>query len=368
MTKALTLRALNRATLARQLLLAREGLAPLAAVERLFALQAQWPKPPFVALWSRLDGFRREELVSLLEGRKLVRTTLLRGTIHLVTAKDYLRVRPSLQPMLSKAVTTVLKERAKGLDLPGLVKDARAAFTERPRTFTELRDALSAARPDADERAMGLAVRMELPLVQVPDGSRWAFPADASFAVAEEWLGKPLSKEGLDKAGLVLRHLSILGPASIAELQAWLGLQGLREVVEGLRPNLIELEDHRGRELFDLPKAPRPDGDTPAPLRFLPEFDNCIVCRADERFVAAAHREAVYLSGLRVLGTVLVDGFAAAVWHVRRKKKDVATLEIAPFAAPDKKLKALYAEEGEPLLRFLEPDAKTFELTFDKRK
>jgi hypothetical protein len=365
MTPTLTLRDLNRAILARQMLLAREKIAPLAAVERLFAIQAQWPKPPFIALWSRLQGFSREPLLELLRSRKLVRGTLMRATIHLVTATDYLRVRPALQPSFTRFMGTILKGGLERLDLARVLSTGRKTFAERPRTFGELREAVAARHPGLDPRAIGFSVRMQLPLVQVPDASDWGFPGDANFALAERWIGKRVPGKRASLADLVLRHLSILGPASVAEMQAWLGLQGLREVVESLRPRLLELRDSRGRELFDLPKAPRPPGDTPAPVRFLPEFDNPIVCRADERFVAAAHRARIYLSGLRVLGTVLVDGFAAAIWQVRRKKS-AATVVVEAFAPLSRRQKDAIAEEGEPLLRFLEPGATALEVKFGK--
>ncbi len=365
-TTKLTSRALNRATLARQMLLAREKSSVIAAVERLMGLQSQWPRPPFVGLWSRLEGFQREDLATALQRRELVRASMMRGTLHVVSARDFQRLRPAIQPVLTRGMKSILRDRATALDVPALVAAARAFFEAEPRTFTELRDHLMTLHPTGDERAMGFAVRTHLPLVQVPTAATWAFPADADFAVAETFLGAPLGNDASPGA-LVLRYLAAFGPATVADAQAWSGLQGLREVMEALRPGLVALRDERGRELFDLPDAPRPDEDTAAPTRFLPEFDNLIVSRADARFVAEEHRSSIFLSALRVLPTMLVDGCAAATWKTERKKA-VAKLVISPFAALPKKTRAAVEEEASALLRFLESDARTFEIEIEIEK
>ena len=363
-TTSLTLRALNRATLARQMLLAREKTTALVAVERLMGLQAQWPRPPFVGLWSRIEAFQSEDLAAALQRRELCRATMMRGTLHVVSARDFLSLRPAIQPVLTRGMKAILRDRAAALDVPALVSAARVFFEEKPRTFTELRDHLMTLHPTGDERAMGFAVRTHLPLIQVPTAATWAFPADSDFAVAESFLGAPLG-EGASPEALILRYLASFGPATVADVQAWSGLQGLREVMETLRLRLLALRDERGRELFDLPDAPRPDEETAAPIRFLPEFDNLIVSRADARFVAEEHRSSIFLSALRVLPTILVDGFAAATWKVARKKT-VATLSIAPFTALPKKVRGAVEEEGSELARFLESDARTFEVNVAK--
>ena len=356
----LTLRALNRRTLARQMLLAREQTTALLAVERLMGLQAQWPRPPFVGLWSRIEAFQREDLAAALQRRELCRATMMRGTLHVVSARDFLHLRPAIQPVLTRGMKSILRDRATALDVPALVRAARAFFEEEPRTFTELRDHLMTLHPAGDERAMGFAVRTHLPLVQVPTAATWSFPADSDFAVAETYLCAPLG-EGASPEALILRYLAAFGPATVADVQAWSGLQGLREAMETLRPKLCALRDERGRELFDLPDAPCPDEDTAAPVRFLPELDNLIVSRADARFVAEEHRSSIFLSALRVLPTILIDGFAAATWKTERKKT-VATLTITPFAALPKPTREAVEAEATALLRFLESDARTFEI------
>ncbi|GHG91866.1 winged helix DNA-binding domain-containing protein [Comamonas sp. JC664] len=358
----LTRRALNRATLARQMLLAREQVPVLAAVERLLALQAQQARPPFVGLWSRVAGFERAALNALLQRREVVRATLMRGTLHLSSAKDYLHLRSTFSPMLEASVASVLRERAKGLDIPPLVQEGRAFFEEAPRTFEALRDHLVARHPRTDERAMGFAVRMFLPLIQVPTETEWGYPGTTDFAVAESWLGAPLNAEA-DLPTLVQRYLAAFGPASVGDAQTWSGLKGLKPTFEALRPSLRTFRDENGRELFDLPTAPRPDEDTPAPARFLPDFDSLVLGHDDRaRWVDEVYRPKLVTKNLRVPATFLVDGFIAGTWSVERKRAG-ATLVAEPFVPLKKKKdREALVKEAEALLRFVEPDARTFEV------
>ncbi|WP_164016663.1 winged helix DNA-binding domain-containing protein [Pyxidicoccus trucidator] len=359
----LTTRELNRATLARQLLLEREKLPLLRAVERLVALQAQQAKPPFVGLWSRVEGFRREDLTRLLQRREVVRATLMRGTLHLATAKDYVALRSAFSSMLEASAHAILRERAEGLDLEPLLVTAREYLEEEPRTFEEVRDHLMERNPKADERAMGFLVRMYLPLVQVPTDEEWGFPPATDFALAESWLGEPLdTAPRLDT--LVLRYLAAFGPATASDAQTWTGLKGLKDVLVSLKPKLRTFRDEKGRELFDLPKAPRPPGDMPAPMRFLPEFDSLVLGHDDRaRLVADAHRSKLITKNLRIPATFLVDGFVTGTWKVERKKA-TATLVAEPFETLTKKTRDALAGEGEALLRFVEPDARAFEVRF----
>jgi hypothetical protein len=369
-SSTLTLRGLNRATLARQALLAREKSAA-RVIERVMGLQAQWPKPPFLGLWSRVAHFERDDLLSLVRSKKVVRATMMRGTLHFVGAKDYLALRPAIQPVLTKGMRSVLRDRIADLDLDGLVGEARAFFLAQPRTFGELRDHLMKLHPKGDERAMGFVARMSLPLVQVPTGpgeDAWGYPADSAFAHAEAWLGAASSgtiepSDAPDE--LVLRYLAAFGPATVGDAQAWSGLQGLAAVFERLRPKLTRFLDERKREQFDLPAAPRPSEDTPAPVRLLPEFDNLIVSRADARFVPLAHRKKVFLSALRVRATFLVDGFAAGTWGIA-KKAGTATVTLEPFAVLPQKAIAELEKEAEALTKFVEPEAKKVEVKIAK--
>jgi hypothetical protein len=358
--RPLTRRALNRATLARQMLLRRDPVKPAAAVERLAGLQAQAPRPPFVGLWTRLEGLRREDLVRAIERQQLVRGTMMRGTLHLVTRKDYVRFRRTLQPMLTAGLRSILRGRINELDVAGAVSEARSWFDAAPRTFDALRGHLEARFPGADVRALAYAVRMELPLLQVPaPGEPWAYAARADFTVAESWLGTALSGQDASPA-LMLRYLEAFGPATVADAQTWCGLAGLGAVFDRLRPRLSVFRDERGRELFDLPSAPRPDADHDAPVRFLPEWENLLLSHADRsRVIADAQRPAIATANLRLPGTFLVDGFVAGLW-VATRKKTAATIELRPVGPLNRAARTALEAEGEQLLRFIEPDASTF--------
>jgi len=360
-TEVLTAKALNRATLARQMLLAREKTTALRAVERLVGMQAQLARPPYIGLWSRVQGFRAEDLTRLAHARKVVRATLMRATLHQVSTKDYLALRPLLQPMLSAGMQSVLRDRTAGLELEPVVAAARACLVERPRTFDEVRAVLREAWPKADERALGYAVRTHLPLVQVPADTRWGWPGAAAFAVAESWIGTRLGPGG-DARALVLRYLAAFGPAGPRDAETWSGLVKLRETFEALRPKLRVFHDERGRELFDLPKAPRPPAAKPAPIRFLPDYDNLLLSHADRtRVIPAVHRPKLATANLRVMATFLVDGFVAGTWRIERARS-AAALVVEPFEALSRSARAELAEEGGALLRFAEADARTFEV------
>jgi hypothetical protein len=365
MQELLTRKQLNRALLARQMLLTKEKASPLRVIERLVGLQAQQARPPFTGLWSRIAEFEREQLLRQLHGRKIVRATSMRGTLHLMSAGDYMALRQSLQPMLSLGMRSILRDRASNLDIESLVAEARRFFEERPRTFTELRAALVKAFPQADERAMGYAVRTHLPLVVVPDDTEWGFRADPSFAVAESWLGEPLASDERPDA-LVLRYLAAFGPAAASDVQAWSGLTGLQRVLDALRPTLRVFRDERKRELFDLPKAPRPPEEIPAPVRFVPDFDNLILAHADRaRIIADEHRPRVVTRNLLVLPTFLVDGFVAGTWKTALVKK-VATLTVSPFASLSAATKSQVIEEGEKLVRFIARGANQYAVCIEK--
>jgi hypothetical protein len=358
MPPVLSRRRLNRATLARQLLLAREDLTVTATVGRLAGLQAQEPKPPFGGLWSRVAGFRREDLVRALHARDVVRATLMRGTLHLVTADDYVAWREPAQEVLAQGLR-VLGARADGIDVVALLATARELLADGPLTFGQLRPLLQAAYPEIDERALGFAVRMHLPLVMVPTEHRWGFPSVAQFTPAEGWLGR--SPDGGGAAAMVLRYLAAFGPASVADAQTWSGLPGLAGAMERL--DLERFTDERGRTLYDLPDAPRPEEDTPAPVRFLPEFDNLLLAHDDRtRVIADEHRGAVATKNLRIRATFTWDGFVAGTWRVERKR-GAATLELAPFQPLPAGASDALAAEGQDLVRFLEDDAATYDVT-----
>jgi hypothetical protein len=369
----LSRRALNRAMLARQMLLRREAIKPVAAIERLLALQAQLARPPFIALWSRLADFRRQDLIAAIDKRVLVRATMMRATIHLLTRHDFIAFRPVIQPVLTLAHQAILKDRAKGIEIEKLLAAARAFFDENACTLDELRKHLvSGPFSKLDERAMGYIVKMQLPLVQLPEaGAMWAYPAAANFAVAESWLDEPLTlasdkETAPSPQAFALRYFAAFGPASVQDFQSWAGFKTMRAVIEELRPKLQTFRDQGGRELFDLPKAPRPSGDEEAPVRFLPEFDNVILGYADrDRIIDAAHKPALLTKNLLVPATFLVDGFIAGRWTLDTKK-GIARLGLKPFGALTKAARTALSEEGEQLLRFVEPDAKSHVVDIEK--
>jgi hypothetical protein len=352
------LRAQNRATLARQLLLTRAKLAPVAAIEQLAGLQAQVARPPFVGLWTRLARFRRGDLADLLHAKQVVRAPMiLRGTVHVVSAADFLAWRPVMQPMLSAAYAALLKERGAGIDFAKLAAFAR---TKLPATFEELRPLLAKKFPKHDERALGYAVRSYLPLVQVPTADRWAFPGNAAFAAADTWLGRDVGADATPHA-LIRRYLAAFGPATPRDAQTWSGLRDLKPVFEAMRGELVTFKDGK-RELFDLPAAPRPPADTPAPVRFLPDFDNLVLGHDDRsRIIADEHRAKLTTKNLQVKATFLVDGFVAGTWTIERTKAR-AQLILAPFGKLAKSVRAALDEEGDALLRFVEDDATSFEI------
>jgi hypothetical protein len=333
------------------------------AVERLAGMQAQEPRHPYVGLWTRVEGFEREQLHDALQAREVVRATLMRATLHLLSARDYASFRAALEPALAGAMRG-LGKRGEGLDLEALLPVAHAALEDRPRGFKELRALLSEAFPDVNERALGYATRLRLPLVMVPTDDRWGFPSVSDFALADDWLGRLSAVDDDDAAAeaLALRYLAAFGPATAADMQTWSGLKGMKPVLEGLRGELAVFEDEGGRELFDLPDAPRPDGDAPAPVRFLPDFDNLVLSHADRtRIMADEHRGAVVTKNLRVRATFLVDGFVTGTWKVERKGRS-ATLLIEPFRKLTKRARDDLTAEADALLRFVEPDAERYEV------
>ncbi|MER5302548.1 winged helix DNA-binding domain-containing protein [Streptomyces lasiicapitis] len=346
-------RALNRATLARQLLLERADIPALDAVTHLGGLQAQEPQEPFVGLWSRLRGFDAPVLSDLLTGRRVVRTHLMRRTVHLVTAEDALAWRARHDAMLRQRVLGVYRGDLAGIDLDELAAAGREVLADgEPRTMTELARALAERWPGREPRALGeMLIGALIPVVQMPPRGLWRTKGGARYATLSSWLGReadPASPDGSDDPvgqALVRRYLAAYGPATSADLRAWCGLAGLPTAVAALRGELVSFRDENGRELLDLPGAPRPDPDTPAPVRFLPAFDNAILgYQYRARIIDDAHR------GLSVAGerVVLVDGRVAATWRV-----DADTVTVTPLHRFSRADRTAVAEEGREVAWFL---------------
>jgi hypothetical protein len=347
-------RALNRALLERQMLLRRRRVAVPDAVERLVGLQAQVPRDPYVALWSRLDRFRPEALANPLAERRAVRMGLLRATLHLVTDRDALALRPILEPVMRRTLynQSPFGRALDGLDVDELTAFATRLLVEQPRTRAELIPFLAERWPDHDAAQLSYAAMYLLPLVQVTPRGIWGRTGRSAFTTVEHWLGRSFDAEATPDE-MILRYLSAFGPATPADARSWSGLAGMREVLERLRPRLRTFRDERGRELFDVPGAPLPDPETPAPVRFLPEYDNVQLGHDDRGRIAPPDLRGWTEVGW---GSVLVDGFGAARWKVERDGER-ATLWVEPFAKVGPSDRAEISEEGERLLAFHAPDA-----------
>ena len=356
--RVLTRRELNRTTLRRQLLLERADLSTTDAVAHLIGLQAQAARPPFVGLWTRTKRFTREHLATEIQRRRVVKATLMRATLHLCTTQDFKALLGTLQPVLTDALGQILRDRgALPLDVDGLVEVAREFIHAQPRSFAEITTLLTGLHPETDAGAMRYAVRTRLPMVQVPIDSGWSFPGNPKFALAEDWLEGPLTFAHHHLPELIKRYLAVFGPATPKDMETWSYLTDLGPAFDALRPELVAYHDERHRELFDVPEGVLESADARAPVRFLPEFDNLLLAHQDRtRVVPPAVRKAVYLPGLRIAATVLIDGVVGATW-TSETVKNVGTLRIVPLGpigAADRK--ALLAE-AERLVRFVEPAA-----------
>jgi hypothetical protein len=372
----LSLRALNRALLSRQRLL-RPAAMPAAGerepearaervietIEHLVGLQAQAPFPPYYGLWSRLAGFRPDDLAGLLLSRQVVRIALMRGTIHLVSARDCVLLRPLVQPAVDRGVTALLGRQLAGVDTAALAAAGRVLVEASPMTFSELGAALSAQWPQHPPAALAQGVRALVPLVQVPPRAVWGAAGQAAHTSAEAWLGRPMvTSPSLDR--LVTRYLAAFGPASVRDAQAWSGLTRLREVFGRLRPGLHAFRDEQGTELFDLPGAPRPGPDAPAPVRLVAEFDNLVLSHADRaRIISEPNRQRMFTPNGVFPGTVLVDGFAAGMWKITRSRASAA-LTIELFGPLSPRDRDAVTDEGGRLLAFAAPDAPAHDIRF----
>lgn len=354
----LNCRALNRATLARQHLLVRTPMRPETLLEHLLGLQAQEVASWYVGFWSRIERFDPREVSRLIKSHRAVRIALMRSTIHLVTTEDALTLRPLMQPAVERPMTGPSRRLLKELHAEKIAAEGRTLLSAHPLTNVELGRQLEKRWPEVPGRDLAMAVRVFVPLVQVPPRGLWRENGAARHMPLETWVGRDLGP-ALPAEELVLRYLAAFGPATPADAQAWSGLTRLREVFERLRPKLVTFGDERGRELFDLPDAPRPDPETPAPVRFIYDYDNLLLGYADRtRFLAAdLGRRLIDEIGMYSYGTVLVDGFVAGIWRIERDGR-TKTLIVKPVSAIAKLQHAEVETEGERLAAFLGDGAK----------
>lgn len=359
-----TRRMLNRALLARQHLLERARLPASHMIEHLVGFQAQAPEPPYIGLWTRILDFDPAELSALILDRRAVRIALMRSTIHLVTARDALYLRAVVQPALDRQVRGSYGRRLEGISPRALAQAGRELVEDEPLTFAAIGRRLAQRWPDRDPTALANAVRQAIPLVQTPPRGVWGRSGAAVHTSLEAWLGRTV-ESGAQPDAMVLRYLGAFGPASIMDVQAWSGLTRLGPIVERLRPRLVAFRDESGRELFDLPDAPRPDADNPAPARLLPPFDNALLSHADRsRIISDDHRRrTATLNGMSP-GAVLVDGFFRGSWRTERRKR-AATLVVTPYARVSKKHSAQIEREALRLLDWLAPGA-AHEIRFEE--
>ena len=347
-------RDLNRILLDRQMLLERQSLDPVSALERLFAMQAQLPRAPFLGLWARIKDFRRQDLLDAIHARRVVRSTLMRGTLHLASAEDVLAFRTTIMPARDVTLPWGVKPTPEVLD--AVLAVGREHFAPEPKDFESVRQVLE-AQGFEPVRPLAYATRMFLPLVQAASNAQFGHEPGGDFTLARTWLGRDEHKEPQPQA-LARRYLASHGPSLPADFSAWSGLKAAAATLDALGDELVTFKDERGRKLYDLRDAARPPGETPAPVRLLADFDGAVLCRADRTGIIRPERAPLMASknGL-IPPMVLVDGVVAGTWRIEAKKKSVA-VNVRLFdkvAAKDRK-----AIEAEALsaAAFLAPDAK----------
>jgi hypothetical protein len=350
-------RTLGRTLLARQHLLARTDAPVIDVVAQLVGLQAQVPRDPYLALWSRVSGFAPPDLEALHLDRSVARVVVMRGTIHLLTAGDVGQLRNLFQPVLDQEMARhgEHKTALAGLDLAPVSQLAETLLIE-PHSVAQLKAALAERFPELDPAALALACRNTVPLVQVPPRGLWSRSGGLTYVTAAHWLGRPVDPTpSLEDA--LRRYLTVFGPATVADMTAWSRLTGLREIAEGMRPTLRTWTDEDGRELFDIAEGELVDADTPAPVRFLPEYDNVLLSHADRRRVIPEPVPGLHPEGQLGIGNVLVDGRLQATWRLVRPKGETATVTIRHRPGLPKRDRAAVLAEAHRALPILTHDA-----------
>jgi hypothetical protein len=337
--RVLTLRELNRATLARQLLLERKRLSPKAVIERLVGMQAQWPQAPYVGVWTRATSFRRETLERDLRRGAVIKATAMRQTLHLVTPRDYALVRAAMSETNFPWESSVARR---------LAPTVRALATRGPVTTAEALERLETEHglTGIEARRAWRIGRVRAHVLHHHDTALWhGRPQGRFVAVAEPEAHDPTEA----RAEIVRRYLAAFGPASRRDIVQW-SMMHVPEIQRALeRLELRRVRDEGGRELLDVPRAPLPAADVPAPVRFLPKWDNVLLAFADRtRVLPEAYRKRVIGMNGDVAQTFLVDGFVAGTWRVESGK-----VVVQPFVRLSPSVRAELAEEAARLESFL---------------
>jgi Winged helix DNA-binding domain len=354
--EVLTTRAINRATLARQMLLERSDRGLVAAVEFLIGLQGQLSEGPYQALWSRLNGFRHEALTALIVDRTLVRATSLRATLHLHTIDDLIGLRPHIQPVLDRMWQTGFGDKGFGDNDIGKVHRAGVKLLDKgPLTRGALGAVLQEKFPAGDALAKSLLLQVKEILVQIPPTRIWGSGHAPLLTRLENWVPAP-HKRAMARKDLIRRYLGAFGPASVADMQAWSGMPRFGAEFEALGGSLVRFDGEDGQVLYDLPNAPRPDEDVPAPVRFLPDYDNVLIGYADRSRIVSEPDIKRLWGVTRSFRAVLVDGMVAASWSIARKK-GMAQLMVSPFRKLLKRQLREIETEGAAFLKFMDPGA-----------
>jgi Winged helix DNA-binding domain len=335
-------RELNRALLARQLLLERTALALPRALERMGGLQAQYAPSMYIGLWSRVAGFERDALTRALERRSVVQGTLLRSTIHLVSARDWWP--------LTLAVERARREWWLKVSREGLTARDMSAAARKLRRRLAGGTALRRAEIEAlvGKRA-AVGVGLSLPMVRVPPSGTWERRRADLYAAAEDWLGPPEVTRDDAVDHLVRRYLGGFGPARLAEIAGWAGIPApeIAPALDRLRLRRFRAQD--GDELVDLPRAPLPDPETPAPVRLLPTWDAILLAHARRaNILPERHRQRVFNTKMpQSVPTFLVDGSVAGAWRYSDGR-----VTFDPFERLDRATTRALREEGERMAAF----------------
>lgn len=354
-TPKLSALAINRALLARQMLLSRSDKSVLDTLEWFIGLQAQAPNAPYYSLWTRLNGFEQSQLSTLIQNRQAVRIALMRSTLHLVSVNDCLLLRPWVQPVLERGLKGSFGKALVGVDLVSVAIEGRMLVEEEPRTFSEIGKLLVERWPGSNAEALAAVVRNYVPLIQLPPRGLWGESGQASHTTSDVWLRQSLNEQQTDTENLILRYLAAYGPATVKDMQAWCGLTRLKEHFEKLRSQLLTFRDEQGNELFDLPNAPRPDTDIIPPVRFLGEFDQMLLGVVDRsRVMDITYAKRIFTANGILRATILLNGYIAGIWKIERERNK-AILLIEPFRVLTNEEKAELIVEGEKLLQFTAP-------------